>query len=168
MATKDFTLNFGTNPLQTNATDVMNPLTDFSSVLSSWGTPAAGGGVEFTTPPMFPAGTNTGASTPNANWQLDWFGGTRPDRTQVAGYIPTAVDAFSGLAGAYLGFQQMNLAKDQLEQNKRIFNLNFANQAQTVNTQLEDRQRARVASNPDAYESIDSYMNRNRVSSKGI
>ena len=32
---------------------------------------------------------------------------------------------------------------------------------QTLNTQMEDRQRARVASNPTAYQSVGDYMNKN-------
>lgn len=83
--------------------------------------------------------------------------------------LETGIGIFGGLASAYLGWQQFNLAKDQLAQNKKIFNLNFANQAQMVNTQLEDRQRARVASSSTgAYESVSSYMDKHAIKQKGI
>jgi hypothetical protein len=36
-----------------------------------------------------------------------------------------------------------------------------------VNTQLEDRQRARVAANPNA-ESVESYVKKNAIAAKGI
>lgn len=109
---------------------------------------------------------NSGSPT---DWQTRWFGGV-DGKTGTAsnGYIPTGMAAFSGLAGAYLGFQQMNLAKQQLDQNKKVFNLNFQTQAAGVNRDLEDRQRARVASNSSAYESVGSYMDKNSVKSKGI
>jgi hypothetical protein len=86
------------------------------------------------------------------------------------GKLGEGISMFTGLANAYLGWQQFNLAKDQMAQNKKIFNLNFANQAQSVNTQLEDRQRARVASSggSGAYESTDAYMKKNAISGKGI
>lgn len=101
-------------------------------------------------------------------WQTKWFGGTAQDGTASKGILPTGMNVFSGLAGAYLGWQQFNLAKDQLAQNKKIFNLNFANQAQSVNTQLEDRQKARVAAGGSAYESVGSYMEKNAVKQKGL
>jgi hypothetical protein len=85
------------------------------------------------------------------------------------GKLGQGIGAFTGLANAYLGWQQFSIAKQQMDQNKKIFNLNFANQAQTTNTQLEDRQRARVASHAAGdVESVDSYMARNRVSGQGI
>jgi hypothetical protein len=107
------------------------------------------------------------AGTPS-DWQAKWLGGIDSNGVKSNGIIPTGMGAFSGLAGAYLGFQQLNLAKDQLSQNKKIFNLNFQNQAADVNRNLEDRQRARVASNSSAYESVDSYMNKNKVNGKGL
>jgi hypothetical protein len=85
------------------------------------------------------------------------------------GKLGQGIGAFTGLANAYLGWQQFSIAKQQMDQNKKIFNLNFANQAQTTNTALEDRQRARVASHAaGGVESVDSYMAKNRVSGQGI
>ncbi len=59
--------------------------------------------------------------------------------------------------------KQYNLAKDTLNENKRQFGLNWDAQKATVNSQLEDRQRARVASNPSAYQSVSAYMDQNRI-----
>lgn len=110
--------------------------------------------------------------TPNAGtpsgWQAKWFGGTNANGTGTNGIIPGALGAFTGLANAYTGWQQFSLAKEQLAQNKQIFNLNFMNQAKNVNRDLEDRQRARVASNSNAYQSVGDYMKKNSVSEKGI
>ena len=51
-----------------------------------------------------------------------------------------------------LMFQSSSL----MAQNKREFELNYAAQKQTTNASLEDRQRARVASNAGAYQSADA------------
>lgn len=96
----------------------------------------------------------------------DWFnnsgvfGKTLADGTKVQGWGMPAIGAAQGLASSFLGYQQYKLAKDTLEQNKRAFQLNFDAQKQTTNAALEDRQRARVASNPGAYQSVGDYMNK--------
>jgi len=46
---------------------------------------------------------------------------------------------------AYLGYQGLQLGQDQFDFTKNSFNTNLANQAKVLNTQLEDRQRARLA-----------------------
>lgn len=74
------------------------------------------------------------------------------------GWGGLAVNAAGGLASAFLGMKQYGLAKKTLEENKRQFDLNYAAQRQTTNTRLEDRQRARVASNANAYQSVGDYM----------
>lgn len=90
-------------------------------------------------------------------------GYTLPDGTKVGGWGSMALGAAQGLAGAYLGMKQYGLAKDSLKEGKRQFNLNYGAQKQTTNTRLEDRQRARVASNPTAYQSVGAYMNQNGI-----
>lgn len=64
---------------------------------------------------------------------------------------------------AYLGHQQLGIAKKQLAENKLQYRTNFNNQAQVLNTQMEDRQRARVASNSTGYQSVSDYMSKNKV-----
>ena len=91
-----------------------------------------------------------------------WLGGSNvgPNGaiTQQMGIIPTALNSFSGLASAYMGMKQYGLAKDELRENKRQFNMNFESQQKLTNSQLADRQKARVAFNPGFYESVGSYM----------
>lgn len=82
---------------------------------------------------------------------------------RVGGYGGLALGAVQGLGSLYLGMQQYNLAKETLANNKAQFERNFAAQQKTTNTALEDRQRARVASNAGAYQSVGEYMNANRV-----
>lgn len=79
------------------------------------------------------------------------------------GWGGAAFGAAGGLASAYLGMKQYGMAKETLAANKDQFNRRFEAQRTTTNSQLEDRQRARVASNAGAYESVGSYMDRNAV-----
>lgn len=149
-----------------------NVLDDFNSNMASWGMPNLSSGrtpgiIPDTSTQVSDRYNNLGMSNQGTSPMTNWFGGTNPDGTRVNGIIPTGVSALAGLSSAYLGWQQFNLARDQLDQNKRIFNLNFTNQANLTNTQLEDRQRARVSASPNA-ESVDSYMRRNRVNTGGI
>lgn len=79
------------------------------------------------------------------------------------GWGGPAVGTASALTNAILGFGQMRLAKDALETNKRQFQMQYDAQKGLTNTQMQDRQRARVASNPGAYQSVGSYMNQNGI-----
>lgn len=71
--------------------------------------------------------------------------------------------ALKGIGSGLLGMKMYGIAKDELEESKRQFNTNFAAQQKLTNASLEDRQRARVASNPGAYQSVSSYMDKNRI-----
>lgn len=71
-----------------------------------------------------------------------------------------ALGTAQGLFNGYLGLKQYGLAKDQFAEAKRQFGLNYDAQRQTTNASLEDRQRARVASNPGAYQSVADYMSK--------
>lgn len=91
------------------------------------------------------------------------FGSTNDKGVTSMGWAPAALGIGQSLFGALQGRQAMGLAQDQLKEQKRQFNTNFNAQRQSMNTELEDRQRARVASNPNAYESVSSYMDKNRI-----
>ena len=81
----------------------------------------------------------------------------------VPGWGGMALEAAQGLFDGYLGLQKLGMAKKALAENQRQFNLNYDAQRRTTNAALEDRQRARLASNPGAYESVGTYMDRNGV-----
>lgn len=89
-----------------------------------------------------------------------WFGNSKAGTN---GFAPTALGALQGLGSAYMGMKQYGLAKDQFDESKRQFELNYGAQKKLTNSRLEDRQRARVASNPGAYESVGSYMQKNGI-----
>ena len=78
------------------------------------------------------------------------------------GYVPgwggMALGAASGIGQAMMSMKQYGLMEDQLKESKRQFDINYGMQKKAFNNQLEDRQRARVASNAGAYESVADYM----------
>lgn len=55
-----------------------------------------------------------------------------------------SINAATGVANAYLGYQSLELSKDQFGFAKNSFNVNLANQAQLINNEMENRQRARL------------------------
>jgi len=95
---------------------------------------------------------------PESTFMTDWFGG----QNQM-GYIPTSIGALSAGIGAYTGLQNYRLAKDQLAFQKYAFGKNWENQVTLTNAALRDRQAARYSANPNAYESPDEYMAKNKV-----
>lgn len=83
--------------------------------------------------------------------------------SQYGSTITGGLQAAAGLWGAYNGMQQTKLAKQQMANSLNQWNKSYANQVASYNTRLEDRQNARVGANPNAYESADSYMAKNRL-----
>ena len=74
-----------------------------------------------------------------------------------------AIGGLSALSNSYMGMKQYGLAKEQFAESKRQYNQNYAAQRTLTNSQLEDRQRARVAANPAAYVSVSDYMAKNGI-----
>lgn len=72
--------------------------------------------------------------------------------------------AANGLLNGYLGFQNLRLAKSQARQAQQNWDKQWAANVKNTNAALSDRQAARVASNPNAYESVDSYMKKYGIS----
>lgn len=90
-------------------------------------------------------------------------GYTAPDGTQFNGWGGMALGAAQAGANLFMGMKNYGLAKDSLKESRRQFDLNYGAQRDTLNTRMEDRQRARVASNPTAYQSVGDYMDQNRI-----
>ena len=102
------------------------------------------------------------ASTFSPTWLQSLTGYTdKSTGAKVNGWGGLALSAAQGVGSAYMGSKQLKLAQDTFKENKRQFQLNYDNQKKNINTQLEDRQRARVASNSGAYQSVGDYMNKN-------
>lgn len=94
---------------------------------------------------------------------LDGMLGSTVNGVTTQGWGGLALGAAQGIGNAWMGMKQYGLAKDQLAQSKKQFDLNFGAQQKTTNAALEDRQRARVASNPGAYQSVGDYMKKNGI-----
>lgn len=100
----------------------------------------------------------TGPVSPWDSFKKEWIG--TKDEPGIGGFALGALNAGSNL---FFGMKQYGLAKQTLAENKRQFEMNYDAQRQTTNAALEDRQRARVASNSGAYQSVSDYMKENGV-----
>ena len=79
------------------------------------------------------------------------------------GVLPVGAQLLQTGINAYTGIRGLNLAEEQLAFTKEAFNKNYANQVKMVNSQLRDRQEARYAANPNAYQNPDEYVEENKV-----
>ena len=104
-------------------------------------------------------------AAPEKSWlQTSGFLGSTDSRgLKTEGWGMPVLGAAKGLFDSWMAMKSYGLAKQQLAEGKRQFGLNFEAQRSTINSQLEDRQRARVASNPGAYQSVGDYMNKNSI-----
>lgn len=100
---------------------------------------------------------NTALQNSGALGSTNMSTGVRTD-----GWGAPAINLLGGLTNLFMGMKQYGLAKQVAADSRSQFERNFNTQRQTLNTRMEDRQRARVAANPNA-ESVDSYMKRNQV-----
>ena len=90
----------------------------------------------------------------------NFFDTTDANGIKTQGWGGLAMSGLQGLGNSYMGMKQFGLAEESLEEQKRQFNTNYQAQRQTTNSQMSDRQRARVASNPGGYQSEAEYMKR--------
>lgn len=97
-----------------------------------------------------------GGSSPSL---LDGFLGT-PEKQ---GWGGLAIGTAGGIGNLFMGMQQYGLAKQALATTKEQLSRNYEAQKVTTNAELQDRQRARVASNPGAYVSVSDYMKQNGI-----
>ncbi len=120
----------------------------------------------------------TGASSSpmsyGGDYGADWGGGYKAPQgggfgdffkgmigtKDTPGWGGTVAGAAQGLFAGYMGMQQYGLAKEKLAESKKQFELNYNAQKGLTNSNLEDRQRARVASNAGGYQSVGEYMDK--------
>jgi len=95
----------------------------------------------------------------------NWLTGGKDDVTGKVtnSGLGSILGVAQGLGNAYMGMQQLSLAKKALAQSKEQFGKNYEAQKRTTNASLEDRQRARLAANPGGYESVGNYMQKNAI-----
>lgn len=112
-------------------------------------------------PALTSGGTN---GTGNKDGILGWLQGTGfMGKDGQQGWGGLALGSLNGIGSAYMGMKQYGLAKDSLQMQKDQFALNYGAQQKSYNSQLEDRQRARVAATGGSAESVESYMARNKI-----
>ncbi|EKD22491.1 MAG: N4 gp52-like protein [uncultured bacterium] len=109
------------------------------------------------------AGFNSGANAMNNTRDLSGESSWTDGMLGPNGWGGMALNAGGALMQGFLGMKQYGLAKQTLAENKRQFQMNYDAQRQSTNTRLEDRQRARVASNSGAYQSVGDYMGANKI-----
>lgn len=157
-----------TNPMAAYTQPAYSPMAGFSGM----GNQQYGGGFgnamsDAPAANLYDAPTIAEAVTAPNMWQQfkDGFRGSTDTKTGIKtdGFGGLAIGAASGLMGGYLGMQQLDLARDSAAEAKRQFGMNWDAQRTSTNTSLRDRQAARVASNPGAYQSVGEYMNQNRI-----
>ena len=88
----------------------------------------------------------------------NFFDTTDPNGIKTQGWGGLALSGIQGLGNSYMAMKKFGLAEDALKEQKRQFNINYEAQRKMANSQLADRQRAQVASNPNAYQSEAEYM----------
>lgn len=86
------------------------------------------------------------------------FGGLSNWTSNNADLLKTGAGLITGGLGAWNGMNQNKLLRQSMNQQAGQFREQMDLSKHSLNRNIEDRQRARVASNPQAYESVDSYM----------
>jgi hypothetical protein len=128
-----------------SGTDWLSQMRGYGSPTNSWARPQL-------THEQINMG-NTAAAVPFEAQPEGWGGAFGKD-----GWGGLALGAAQGVGNLFMGMQQYGLAKKTLAENQRQFNMNWDAQRSTTNASLSDRQAARVASNPGAYQSVSDYM----------
>ena len=117
---------------------------------------------------------NTGEAFQPVDWMGDmntapespgFFSWDRAMGTQgQAGWAPTAFQGVQALGGVYSAIQGAKAAKDLLNFQKKAYRQNYNQQAQVLNTAMQDRQAARRSYSSE-YQDVDSYMKQNALKS---
>jgi len=119
-----------------------------------------GGMLDFGVGKLATAG---GALKPDFFSWDSFLGGKGTDGFQTMGWGPALFNVGKSIFDGWMGMQKLDLAKDSLNFQKDAFSKQFENQRSLTNSQLQDRQAARVAADPRGYQAVDEYMRQNRV-----
>lgn len=111
-----------------------------------------------TNPTFNSVGQSMGFDMPYSQGNAGMFGQLGSWASQNADLLKAGVGLATGGIGAWNGFNQNKLMEKSMNQQAGQFREQMDLSKQSINRNIEDRQRARVASNPTAYESVDSYM----------
>lgn len=125
-----------------------------------------GGGTQAETVPITPnmAGASISSDAPPNAFNTPTVTGALGTGMSGLQLGQLGLGAANGLLNGYLGFQNLSLAKKQAAQAQQNWDKQWSANVKNTNAALSDRQAARVASNPNAYESVDSYMKKYGIS----
>lgn len=123
------------------------------------------GGLSFGNSGFSPqAGLIGNQSLGGGQFGFNSFGGLSDSTMSGLQMGQLGIGALTGLANGYMGLQNASLARKQASQAQANWDKQWNANVQTTNASLADRQKARVASNPNAYESVDSYLKKYGIS----
>ena len=163
--TAPFQFNANNSPTFTGLQDVQGiPSNAFAGNLN---TGVSGSGLTY-------GMDNTGQEFQPVDWVGDvgtttespgFFSWDRAMGTQgQAGWAPTAFQGLQALGGVYSAIQGAKAAKNLLNFQKKAYRQNYNQQAQTLNTAMQDRQASRRSSSSQ-YQDVDSYMKQHALKS---
>ena len=117
---------------------------------------------------------NTGETFQPVDWMGDtnttpespgFFSWDRAMGTQgQAGWAPTAFQGLQAFGDVYSAIQGAKAAKNLLNFQKKAYRQNYNQQAQTLNTAMQDRQASRRSSS-NQYQDVGSYMQQHELKS---
>lgn len=131
-----------------------NDLTPSWSQMGNWGGPATtlGGRLQEGWNSFTNKAANAGSALANSGPVKSFMNMPGTDQLMaVAGAANAINNIWQGMNQSKMAKKQFNLAQQQ-------WNTTWNAQKNLVNSEMSDRQRARVASNPNAYQSVDKYM----------
>ena len=153
-----------------------NPLVDFLRSVTGWGgNPDTQGMPNVNTPPYAPQAQSLmaqpGMQNIMVNNQPPSFDpslsqrlfGYQDGNVNVGGMAPGLLQGAGSIAQSILGWGQLGEAKRQNAFTQDAWQKQYDNQATLTNASQRDRQSARVAAAPGAYQSVGEYMQQNKV-----
>ena len=153
-----------------------NPLVDFLRSVTGWGgNPDTQGMPNVNTPPWKPQAQSfmaqPGMQNTMANNTPPGFTPSLKDRlfgyqvgnVNYGAMAPGLLQGAGSIAESILGWGQLGEAKKQNAFTQDAWQKQYDNQATLTNASQRDRQSARVAAAPGAYQSVGEYMQQNKV-----
>ena len=104
-----------------------------------------------------PAGVTPTVATPQG-WgskAANWLGNGQN--------LSAVMQGIGALTSAWLGYQNLRVAKDQLSFQKDAWSKNYANSTKSYNTSLEDRIRGRTADYAGKENDVQAYLDKHKL-----
>ena len=151
---------------------IEDPLKDFLSKFTSWGETPTQNTVPWAqqvpnVTGQYGVGNILSSAQDRINGAnpsfMDKMFGYQKGNMQVGGMAPGLLQGAGSIAQSILGWGQLGEAKRQNAFTQDAWQKQYDNQATLTNASQRDRQSARVAAAPGAYQSVGEYMQQNKV-----